>query len=262
MKGIATNQWPWSSEANRPQEEKTIETFVAEAAAAGYDAIECLGEGTSQAASKHGVKICGAYAGGPLHQPWEELDVEEKFMTLARELAEVGGDYLVVNSDPKGAWNDRERKSEDEVKRQGENLSRLAQEIAPLGLDLLLHNHANESALHLDDLKSVTDHAAPEVGVCLDTGWALTSGDDPVECARRLGSRLAGLHLRNQRGDVPVEWIGEGDMDLAAFIDVLKENAYAGWLTTELWHRQDVEVTRSMLDDQRMTADLLRKLWG
>ena len=51
-------------------------------------------------------------------------------------------------------------------------------------------------------------------------------------------------------------------MDLAAFIDVLKENAYAGWLTTELWHRQDVEVTRSMLDDQRMTADLLRKLWG
>ena len=60
---------------------------------------------------------------------------------------------------------------------------------------------------------------------------------------------------------MPVEWLGEGDMDVAAFVGVLKENCYAGWLTVELWHRQDVEVTQSLAEDQRRTVDLLRKLW-
>ena len=262
MKGFATNRWPWHSEANRPEPEKTLDTFLSEAAAAGYDAVECLADGLAEAAKGQGIAVCGAYFGGPLHNPWAALNAEEAFLAPARQTAEIGGDYLIVNSDPKGAWNDRERKSEDELKRQGENLSRLAREIAPLGLRLMLHNHANSSDLHLDDLKSVTDYAAPEVGVCLDTGWALTSADDPVEQARALGPRLTGTHLRNQRGEVPVEWLGEGDMDIAAFVQVLKDIDYSGWITTELWHRQDVDVTRSLLDDQRKSVELLRQLWS
>jgi sugar phosphate isomerase/epimerase len=126
---------------------------------------------------------------------------------------------------------------------------------------VLLHNHANSSPLHLDDLKSVVEYAAPAVGVCLDTGWALTSGDDPVACAERLGGRLGGLHLRNQHGEIPAEWLGEGDMDLKAFLEVLKKNNYAGWLTTELWHRNDVNVTRSLMEDQKRSVELLRELW-
>ncbi|NOZ19737.1 MAG: sugar phosphate isomerase/epimerase [Planctomycetes bacterium] len=263
MKGIATNRWPWSSEASRPQEEKTVENFLAEAAEAGYDAVEFVQEvgDVSVLVQKHGLKVCGAYVGGPLHLPWEQIETE-KMLAVARQLGELGADYLNVNSDPKGNWNERERKTDEDLKRQGENLSRLAEEVKPLGLSVLLHNHANTKPLHLDDLKSVTDYADPSVGICLDTGWALTSEDDPVDCARRLGKRLGGLHLRNQRGDVPVEWLGEGDMDVAAFLDVLKENDYDGWLTTELWHRNDVEVTRSLLEDQKRTVELLRKLWG
>jgi len=262
MKGIAANRWAWSSESGRPKSEKTLATFLREAAEAGYDAVECLAEGLAEAAQVHGLKICGTYVGGPLHMPWDSFDAEEKFLNPARQVAELGADYLNVNGDPKGDWNNRRRKTEDELKRQGENLSRLAREVEPLGLRVLLHNHANTPDLHLDDLKSVTDYADPAVGVCLDTGWALTSKDDPVARARTLGPRLGGLHLRNQRGDVPTEWLGEGDMHVAAFIAVLKECGYTGWLTTELWHRNDVTVTRSMLENQRRTVDLLRRLWG
>ena len=262
MRGIAANRWAWSSEAGRPGSEKTLETFLKEAAEAGYDAVECLAEGLSEGAKAHGLKVCGAYVGGPLHQPWDNINAEEVFLKPARELAEMGGDYLNVNSDPKGTWQERQRKTEDELKRQGENLSRLAKEVEPLGLRILLHNHANTLDLHLDDLKSVTEYADPSVGVCLDTGWAITSQDDPVERARALGARLGGLHLRNQRGEVPTEWLGEGDMDVAAFLAVLKESGYAGWLTTELWHRKDMSVTRSMREDQRRTVELLRGVWG
>ncbi|MEW6359048.1 MAG: sugar phosphate isomerase/epimerase [Planctomycetota bacterium] len=263
MKGIATNRWPWSSEANRPQEEKTVENFLKEAAEAGYEAVEFVMEVGDVAAivRERGLKVCGGYVGGPLHLPWEQI-ATEKMLAVARQLGELGADYLCVNSDPKGNWSKRERKSDDELKRQGENLSRLAREVKPLGLRILLHNHANTKPLHLDDLKSVSDYADPSVGVCLDTGWALTSEDDPVACARRLGKRLGGLHLRNQRRDVPVEWLGEGDMDVAAFLNVLKKNSYNGWLTTELWHRNDVKVTQSLMEDHRRTVELLRNLWG
>jgi len=262
MKGFAANRFAWSSDVNRPDDEKTLGNYVKEAAEAGYDAVENIDDALPQLTRKHGIAVCGGYVGGPLHLPWEEIDAEEKLLTPARKLADLGGDYLNVNSDPKGSWGKRERKTDEDLKQQGENLSRLAEEIKPLGLRVLLHNHANTNPLHLDDLKSVTDYADPAVGVCLDTGWALTSEDDPVECARRLGKRLGGLHLRNQRGEVPVEWLGEGDMDVAAFLDVLKENNYDGWLTVELWHRKDVQVTRSLLEDQRRTAELLRELWG
>ena len=51
-------------------------------------------------------------------------------------------------------------------------------------------------------------------------------------------------------------------MDLASFVRTLKEIGYAGWLTTELWHRQDMEITRSLLEDQKMSVQLLRKLVG
>lgn len=261
MKGIATNRWPWSSEATRPQEQKTLDNFLREAAEAGYEAIECIEPGVAEGVKKYGLKVCGAYASAPFHKTWTELDPEEKLLKPARQVAELGGDYLAVNADPKGSWSKRERKSEDELKRQGENLSRLAREVKPLGLRIIMHNHANTNPLHLDDIRSVTEYADPAVGVCLDTGWALTSGDDPVARARALGKRLGGLHLRNQRGEVPTEWLGEGDMDIAAFIRVLKQNGYQGWLTTELWHRQDVKITMSLMENQRRSVQLLRKLW-
>jgi len=262
MKGIAANRWAWQSEANRSKEEKTLDTFLREASEAGYEAVECLAEGLGEAARSHGLKVCGAYVGGPLHRPWDELDAEEAMLKPARELAELGGDFLNVNSDPKGNWNERERKTGDDLKIQGENLSRLAKETEPLGVRVLLHNHANSSDLHHDDLRSVTEYADPSVGVCLDTGWALTSLDDPVERARSLGPRLGGLHLRNQDGFIPTEWLGDGDMDVAAFVAVLKEIGYAERLTTELWHRQDTSVTLSLLEDQRRTVELLRQVWG
>ena len=260
MKGTAANQWAWVSETGRPEAEKTVGTFLREAAEAGYDAVEFFDQEHAALVGEYGLSVCGAYSSGAFHRPWEELDAEARFMPIARQVAEQGGGYLAVNCDPKGAWADRERKNEDDLRLQGENLSRLARKLAPLGLRLVMHNHANRPDLHLDDLRSVTEFSDPIVGVCLDTGWSLTSEDEPVARARALGPRLGGLHLRNQRGDVPTEWLGEGDMDTAAFFAALREIGYDGWLTTELWHRADTHPQRSLLEDQRRTVALMREL--
>lgn len=262
MKGTATGLYGWTSEPGRPPEKKTLEVMLAEVAQAGYDGVEHEAEGVGELAQRYGLKVIGGYVGAPLHLPWEEVDSEGQVMATARRLAALGAEYLNVNCNPKGSWSDRQRKSEDELKLQGENLTRLAEAIAPLGLELVMHNHADRNDLHLDDLRAVTEFAGDQVGVCLDTGWCLTSGDDPVARIRELGPRLRALHLRNQFGDRPTQWLGEGDIDMAKCLAALKQIGYQGWLTTEIYYRADTHLTRSLVENQRRSVALLRELWG
>ena len=261
MLGVATVQFTWSSEAGRPAEEKTLETYLAEAKQAGCDGVEALQDGLDEGLPKHGLKLAGSYVNGPLHLPWSEVD-SEALLAKAKQAADLGGHYLAVNCDPKGSWNNRERKTADELKQQGENLGRLADAANELGLVLTMHNHANQFDLHRGDLDAVIEYAPANVGLCLDTGWALTSEDDPVANAKDYAARIKAVHLRNQRGSIPTEWLGEGDIDMAAVLAPIKAVGYAGWLTTELWHRDDVARTQSLMENQRRSVDLLHQLWG
>ncbi len=262
MLGIAAAPYGWSSEPDRPAAEKTLETYVAEAAASGCDGVETIAEGVEPWLARYGVRVSGAYVSAPFHLPWDETGAAQRCLPAARELARLGGTFLLVNCDPKGSWGNRERKTAAELRQQGANLSHLAELVAPLGVRVAMHNHANTSPLHLDDLASVTDHADAAVGVCLDTGWAITSQDDPLARIRALGSRLTALHLRNQVGPQPVEWLGEGDLDLRETVRALHQVGYEGWLTTELYYPAGTVRTMSIVEDHRRSNDLLRRLWA
>jgi len=262
MKGISTQRYGWSSEPDRPEAEKTLAAFVAGAAAAGCDAVESWEPEIGPLLTAHGLRLSGTYVGGPFHGPFDALPVEQSFLPTARAVAELGADELVVNCDPKGSWGQRERKTVDELQRQGENLTRLADLVAPLGLRLAMHNHANQLDLHLDDLRAVTEFSGEAVGVCLDIGWSLTSGDEPVARAEALGARLTALHVRNQVGPQPTEWLGEGDIDIAALVAVLKKLGYANWLTLEIYYPPGTPRTATIIEDYRRSVDLLRELWA
>lgn len=56
---------------------------------------------------------------------------------------------------------------------------------------------------NIDNLIELIDAInAPDVGACLDTGHAHTSGYSPADCVRRLGSRLRATHINdNHAGD-------------------------------------------------------------
>jgi len=261
MLGVASVQFTWSSEAGRPAGEKTLETFLAEVKAAGCDGVEALQDGLGDELAKHGLKLAGSYLNGPLHLPWSEVD-SAGLIAKAKQAAALGAHYIAVNCDPKGSWSNRERKTAGELRTQGENLGRLADAVAELGLVLTMHNHANQYDLHRDDLDAVVKYGPDNVYLCLDTGWSLSSEDDPVVNATDHASRIKAVHLRNQRGSIPTEWLGEGDIDLAAVLQPLKAAGYAGWLTTELWHRDDVTRTMSLMENQRRSVKLLHELWG
>lgn len=75
-----------------------------------------------------------------------------------------------------------------------------------------------------------------ELGLCLDVGHLLCTGDLPVEREiRRLGPRLAQVHLDDIKDGVHEHCMfGEGDLDLSAALNALIEVGYDGMAAVEL----------------------------
>jgi sugar phosphate isomerase/epimerase len=225
-------------------------------AEAGVDAVETDPQPEKLAIlGDLGLAVSGSYIGLPLTLPFERLDVDAAVLPIAERLAAAGGRDLILNADQVES-SDPVDKTEDDARRQGENLSRIADLVAPLGLSVALHNHASDRENAQRDLDSVIVHANPSVGLCVDVAWAWVAGHDPLDWVRRWPERIAYLHLRNTRGVVPTEDLLHGDLDLAALLEALPD--YRGWLTLELWHPDTMTPQRSMIEATRRSADWLR----
>jgi sugar phosphate isomerase/epimerase len=87
------------------------------------------------------------------------------------------------------------------------NVKKMLKEAAPLagefGLLLAIEDHQDFTSSELVELCETT---APNVGVCLDTGNALSVGEDPVEFAKTVAPCAKHVHLKDYR----VQWTGEG----------------------------------------------------
>ena len=73
----------------------------------------------------------------------------------------------------------------------------------------------------------------PRLGVCVDTGHFHSAGVDSIAFIRRHAAKIYSVHLKDHKGTVSVG-IGRGDVDLAAFVAVLREVGYNRGLTVEL----------------------------
>jgi sugar phosphate isomerase/epimerase len=87
------------------------------------------------------------------------------------------------------------------------NVKRMLKEAAPLaaeyGLLLAIEDHQDFTSAELVELCETT---AANVGVCLDTGNALSVGEDPVDFARAVAGCARHVHLKDYR----VQWTSEG----------------------------------------------------
>ena len=106
------------------------------------------------------------------------------------------------------------------------------------GKKIAIHNHGRRHrygpAWALQELFS---HASANVGLCLDTAWALDSGDDPLAVAKRFCDRLYGLHVKDfvfdKAGKPEDVVVGEGNLDLPGMAKFLEEVGFDGYLTLE-----------------------------
>jgi sugar phosphate isomerase/epimerase len=255
--GVATALYGWMERYRRDGVDWDWRSLYGACAAAGVDAVE-----TDATPEKlrilHdlGLAVSGSYVGLPLHPAGAADALEAAVLPVAERLAEAGGRVLTLNADPvPGAPGG---KTADDVRRQGEHLTRAAELVRPLGLRVALHNHADRFDDAAADLVSVVEHASSEVGLCIDAHWAAVAGHDPVAWAREHPDRVLSLHLRNGHGRVPTEDLDDGDVDVPGLLAALPD--YRGWLTLELWHPDSMTPERSMEEDTRRSAGYLRRL--
>jgi sugar phosphate isomerase/epimerase len=87
--------------------------------------------------------------------------------------------------------------------------------------DMLLgiHNHGGYHWLgNLDMVSHILGHTGPRVGLCLDTAWALQSGEDPLKWAETLQEKMFGMHVKDFVFDRAGKWTdvvaGTGNLKL------------------------------------------------
>ncbi len=86
----------------------------------------------------------------------------------------------------------------------------------------------------------------PEIGLCIDTAWAMQIGPqkgNPVEWAKKYAGKIYGIHYKDFTFDRSGQWsdtiVGQGNLQLAAFNEALKQGGFNGMSVIE--YEADVE---------------------
>lgn len=128
------------------------------------------------------------------------------------------------------------------------------------GFKVALHNHGGKHWLgNSTILKYLFDRTGPEIGLCLDTAWALQAGEDPVKWLDLFGERLYGSHFKDfvfeRNGKAIDTVVGKGSLDLSGFLKKLKQISPSGSFVVEYEGPEPVEATRESVEN-------VRKAWA
>jgi sugar phosphate isomerase/epimerase len=93
---------------------------------------------------------------------------------------------------------------------------------------IAIHNHGPGDFRYdmIDKVVHAVEGHNPLIGACIDTGHELRSHQDPVEAAKRLGTRVWDIHLKDVDADDHFTEIGKGRLDTVGLLKVLKGNGY------------------------------------
>ncbi len=98
-------------------------------------------------------------------------------------------------------------------------------------IHLGIHNHGGRDWLgSAAALKWVLGQTSERIGLCLDTAWALDSGENPIRMAEQFGDRLYGIHIKDfafDRARKPEDVIvGTGNLDLSALAKIITQSQW------------------------------------
>ncbi|WP_394210016.1 myo-inosose-2 dehydratase [Enterovibrio calviensis] len=206
---------------------------------------------------KHGLKlVSGWYSGELLSRSVEqEIEAAQSHLKLLKALgakvmvfAEVtgcihGNQAVPVErrpAFPEKCWDD-----------YGKKLTEFAKYTQSQGVQVAYHHHMGTVIESESDIDRLMAETGPEVGLLLDTGHLYYAGGNPVAVAKRHAARINHVHCKDVRQavlddaknrrlsflDAVLNGVftvpGDGCIDYAPVMDVLKRSDYAGWLVVE-----------------------------
>ncbi|XVV03574.1 TIM barrel protein [Actinosynnema sp. CA-248983] len=197
---------------------------------------------------EHGLQLVGGFLAVTLHTDVEATVKEAD--RVARLLAAAGADVLVLAAATGlDGYDERPELTDDEWRTLVATAARVRDTAARHGLRTVLHPHVGT---HVERTAEVERFLADsDLPLCLDTGHLLIGGTDPVELARRHPERIGHVHLKDVRADVAATVrsgetgymaavqqrmyvpLGDGDVDVRALVELLRDRGYPGWLVLE-----------------------------
>jgi inosose dehydratase len=216
-----------------------------------------------QTLAPRGLELVGAFLPVALADQRTHPAGEAAALRLARLLAGVQPDALLVLADDNGKNPDRTRhagriRPEQCLSAEAwRTFARGAERIAAAvhqatGLRTVFHHHCAgfiETPAEVDRLLELTDPAL--LGLCLDTGHYAFAGGAPLEALRRLGERVRHVHIKDCEPQMAARsraegWdyfasvkngifceLGKGSVPFAAIAGALRERGYRGWVVVE-----------------------------
>lgn len=219
---------------------------LAAIAGAGYDGTELgppgyLGEGAELGArlEGHGLELAGAFV--PIHFGRPERQEDDFAHALDRALAlfdaadAVGARPVLADAGGNGA----------EWRRLVEGVRRACDRARARGFEPTFHHHGGSSVASPAEIERLLE--TTDVSLTLDTGHLVLAGGDPVRALHDWGERIDHVHLKDVRTELVEDGIdmlevwrrgvfcelGDGDVELAAFVSELGGRRYAGWVVVE-----------------------------
>jgi sugar phosphate isomerase/epimerase len=109
------------------------------------------------------------------------------------------------------------------------------------GIRVGIHNHGGYAFGGQPDVMAhLLSLGAPEIGVCLDTAWALQIGPragNPLDWVRKFPRSIYGIHYKDFVFGRDGSWqdviVGEGNLDLPGFLAALGEISFDGMCVLE-----------------------------
>ena len=109
------------------------------------------------------------------------------------------------------------------------------------GVKVGIHNHGGyDFAGNPEVLRHLIGLGTPEIGLCIDTAWALQIGPrpgNPVQWAKDFAGHITGVHYKDFIFDQQGMWhdtiVGQGSLDLKAFVAALEAGGFDGMAVIE-----------------------------
>ncbi|NQT20489.1 MAG: sugar phosphate isomerase/epimerase, partial [Planctomycetes bacterium] len=166
------------------------------------------------------------------------LPIDEKVDKTFRALDiahRMGAKVLVINTEPPDAAR------ADHLALVQERLARLCNRAERCDIDIAVEPEPGLLIDSSEDFLTMAQRVgSPNLKINLDIGHAYLTDPDVVETIHKLGDKIVHIHVEDIAGGVHKHLLpGEGEMNLPAIFDALREVGYEGFLTIDLFQLGD-----------------------
>ena len=191
------------------------------------------------------IEVCGVHA--DFHQPSAFKDVVATYKNAGVSIVSLGVETFTGQANERdifecaalaGAKHISCHFKVDSFPQAIKHVQKLSDEF---GIRLGIHCHGGYCfGGQPDMLDHLVKLGAPQIGVCIDTAWCMQIGPGqgkPIEWAKRYTGHVYGIHYKDFTFGPNGQWndvvVGQGNLDLPAFVAALDANGFDGMAVIE-----------------------------